>query len=575
MRSDAVIGLSFRFPAGRYHATPWGRHVNEADVAWPPEPWRILRALIACYHRKADRDRFSETDLAGLIDALAEAAPVYRLPDAVHAHARHFMPAPVTKTLVFDAFARFDASEPILVCWPEAALDGRSRALLDHLAERLGYLGRAESWVEAETFEAWPDGPGPNCIPQDYRGASDLDATTAVPVRLRAPLPAVAYAAARERHLARIEGPRRQAEKVRKTLPERLVDALALDTADLQAARWSAPPASQELLYTRPPLGPVPRSRAVRPPARRDLPDTARYILAGRPRPRIEDAVKIGELARVAALSRIGYAVGRDRIPPTFSGRGAGGKPLNGGAHTHAFYLPEDADGDGEIDHLVIHVPAGIDADCQRALDRLVRLWLEPRGRADADDGSAERGRQEWRLALEGFGRREAFADASRLLDRACRWVSATPYLMPWHSKTNLNPRSFRMENVEKELRPAVEADAITRGEALRLSEAMRQIRRECEKRLKIRPERIDPCLEGCGSVTGLADAGDRLLPAIMVNGRPRRAAHFHRFRSRRGLTQPDTQGSFWRLTFAEPVSGPLALGFGCHFGLGLFRSER
>jgi hypothetical protein len=25
------------------------------------------------------------------------------------------------------------------------------------------------------------------------------------------------------------------------------------------------------------------------------------------------------------------------------------------------------------------------------------------------------------------------------------------------------------------------------------------------------------------------------------------------------------------RLEFAEPFSGPLALGFGCHFGLGLF----
>lgn len=28
---------------------------------------------------------------------------------------------------------------------------------------------------------------------------------------------------------------------------------------------------------------------------------------------------------------------------------------------------------------------------------------------------------------------------------------------------------------------------------------------------------------------------------------------------------------SFWRLTFPEPIQGPLALGFGCHFGLGLF----
>ena len=56
-----------------------------------------------------------------------------------------------------------------------------------------------------------------------------------------------------------------------------------------------------------------------------------------------------------------------------------------------------------------------------------------------------------------------------------------------------------------------------------------------------------------------------------------------------RGLTHPDTHGSFWRIEFAEaanapslarspqldpiaePVQGPLALGFGCNEGLGLF----
>jgi len=42
-----MLALSFTFPGGRYHATPWGRHVNEADLEWPPSPWRIVRALIA------------------------------------------------------------------------------------------------------------------------------------------------------------------------------------------------------------------------------------------------------------------------------------------------------------------------------------------------------------------------------------------------------------------------------------------------------------------------------------------------------------------------------------------------
>lgn len=40
--------LKLRFPGGRYHATPWGHHVNEGLIEWPPSPWRLLRALIAC-----------------------------------------------------------------------------------------------------------------------------------------------------------------------------------------------------------------------------------------------------------------------------------------------------------------------------------------------------------------------------------------------------------------------------------------------------------------------------------------------------------------------------------------------
>jgi CRISPR-associated protein Csb2 len=67
-----MIALNFRFPAGRYHATPWGRHVNEAALAWPPEPVRILRALIACHYRKADTRFSSKEALADLIDVLTE-----------------------------------------------------------------------------------------------------------------------------------------------------------------------------------------------------------------------------------------------------------------------------------------------------------------------------------------------------------------------------------------------------------------------------------------------------------------------------------------------------------------------
>jgi CRISPR-associated protein Csb2 len=61
-------------------------------------------------------------------------------------------------------------------------------------------------------------------------------------------------------------------------------------------------------------------------------------------------------------------------------------------------------------------------------------------------------------------------------------------------------------------------------------------------------------------------------LHSIRIDGRERRPLHFHRFRSKRSLVQPDTHRSFWRIEFAKPIQGPLALGFACHFGLGMFR---
>ena len=154
-----MFALSFRFPAGRYHATPRGRNVNEADVAWPPEPWRLLRALIAAYWRKGDRARWSEDDLAQLIDTLAETLPEYSLPaGAIHAHTRHYMPTggldkgrPKT-TLVFDAFVRLAAGSTLVAAWPRVTLDPEPFALAADLARSLGYLGRAESWTECEAL---------------------------------------------------------------------------------------------------------------------------------------------------------------------------------------------------------------------------------------------------------------------------------------------------------------------------------------------------------------------------------------------------------------------------------------
>lgn len=567
-----MFALAFRFPAGRYHATPWGRNVNEADVAWPPEPWRLLRALIAAYWRKGDRARWSDDHLARLVDTLAGTLPEYCLPTgAIHAHTRHYMPTggldkgrPKT-TLVFDAFVRLPDGATLVATWPHVTLEAEAFAFASHLAGAIGYLGRAESWTECEALAEW--GGAPNCRPFDgtlagepVRGASSSAAETRSrprldgspagdPVRLLAPRTPAAYAAERQRIMddmrqrllatpgrpptertieTKLDKALKSKGREAHTLPERLVDALALDTADYQDRGWSRPPAAREVVYARASeAAPGVAARAAgRRPVRtaRGLPTVARFLLAGRPLPRIEDAVRVGELMRRAALARFGWETDktgnrRPLAPWEISGRGADGKPLKDPSHRHAFWLPEDADSDGWIDHVSVFIAGGMKREVQARLDRITRLWLAPKQRSEAVD--TEPGAvKEWRLALEGFGRPADFAGGARIFGTSRRWRSVTPFLASGHLKAAGYP-----------------------GEVRRL----------------LKRRGLDA-----------TDAEVTLHDTIDVGGTPRRAIHFHRFRSRGREMQPDAAGALLDIMLPAEIEGPLAIGYGSHFGLGL-----
>jgi len=474
--------IAFRFPAGRYHATPWGRHVNEADVEWPPAPWRILRALIATWHRKADQQEYPESLLEMVIERLSESLPVYSLPPAIRAHTRHYMPVREgkrdKKVLIFDAFVRLEPDEDLIVSWPGTHLSSEEA--------RLSNCRPSELAVDSETGQALE------------------------PVRLIAPVPPAEYTSWR---MEMVAAHRLDAKKLKKpqqqilyTLPVRYIDAQRLETRDMQQAGWSCPPGARFITYQRPYgcFTPQPRRRPAKSRSQPHI-TTVRLALAGKPLPRIEDAVRIGELVRVAAMHKAGKMTGTNEDVPTVL---SGHDMPEDNRHGHAFYLPEDADGDGHIDHILIHADNGLSGLALRALDRITRLW--------------ESGGAEWQVLLEQYGAAKEIQD-SRYLGSAKEWISATAYLHPWFRKKN-----FTIED---------------------------QIRRECRERSLPEP-RIES------------------LPHITINSRHRRPIHFRRFRNKRGLTQPDTQGSFWKLTFKEPVAGPLALGFGCHYGLGILRPE-
>ena len=57
--------LVLTFPWGRYHANPWGRHVNEGAVELPPSPWRLLRAVRDVAHPRSRAGRGHGARAAG------------------------------------------------------------------------------------------------------------------------------------------------------------------------------------------------------------------------------------------------------------------------------------------------------------------------------------------------------------------------------------------------------------------------------------------------------------------------------------------------------------------------------
>ena len=233
-----------------------------------------------------------------------------------------------------------------------------------------------------------------------------------------------------------------------------------------------------------------------------------------------------GTYTEMAALAQFGWRKdeGTERWVPKapweISGRGADGKPLKDPSHAHAFWLPEDADGDGWIDYVSVFIPGGMNDRVRAVLDRITRLWLAPKQRSEdleAEPGSVK----EWRLALEGFGTPADFAGGARIFARSRRWQSVTPFLASGHLKASGYP-----------------------GEVRRL-------------------------LKRRGLETTDVQVGE--LETIAVGGTERRAIHFHRFRSRGREVQPDAAGAMLSIVLPDVMEGPLAIGYGSHFGLGLF----
>jgi CRISPR-associated protein Csb2 len=508
-----MIALRFQFVAGRLHATAWGSHVNEGVPDWPPAPWRICRALIATWFHK-HRALFQEDAVRALIDSLAVAAPSYALPAATSSHTRHYMPlADGKKTKVFDTFVHVAPGEALTVLWP-IELDAAQRELLSALLPTMNYFGRAESLVEAVLLPAAALLPAITARPLTDGEPLLPDEE---PIRLLAPETPVDYAAWLEKQAVPAVKGKGRTKVNTPFAPASIFDALLADTGDLKAAGWSQPPGSRWIDFARPaePFRIAPQ-RTPTPDDRR--PTVARFAVVSDVPPRITQALSIGERFHRALVSRCGASV--------FTGCDSLGQPLASG-HQHAFYLSECEPKRGRVKFLTLYARMGFDSEARRALEQLRQTW--------GYDG------HKLQLILLGTGERAEFAgenaDAGHSLPLASakKWVSLTPFVPTRHLKTRNNGTPKLDET------------------GLAIGSPEHDLRRLLKQAGFPEPLTVEP------------------VPHLALGAGRIRWLEFQRTRKHGNGARAGQRGYGFLITFPGSVDGPIAVGYGAHFGLGLF----
>lgn len=544
------VTVRLTFPGRRYHATPWGHHVNEGLVEWPPSPWRVLRSLLATGYSKLQwpADGPPQTAVT-LLEKLSNVLPRYRLPKAVGAHSRHYMPmARFDKgreqtTLVLDTWAQVE-QDWLGIHW-DVELDDSERDLLGTLIRELGYLGRSESWVEGELScnESLDD------FTISCSGARP--GTGWQQVALLAPEPMHEYARWRE---ASLEDERRklptqnakgkplskaqlakQRDKLEQGYPKGLVGCLQVDTRFIHDLGWSQPPGTRKVFYWRPTDALSPSPTRIQP-RREGAVAPANFVLLALAAesnnngnlPSTTRTLPQGELLHRALISRFPDG----NVPEVLSGRDISGNPLRGEtAHRHLHILHLDLDGDQHLDHVLLWAPMGLDSEAQRAV-RAIRHEVAKKAKRPHRVAVAAMGRREDMLEIHSSFRPDVVARLHRVVGTAAgsrEWVSLTPFVAP----------RFLKPSGKNSLEGQVLAELAARGLPAPLSIEV------------LEPNR------------GNSDDQERA----------RKARHFIRRRRRGALPPPVDCGFTLRLTFSNDVRGPLLLGYGCHFGLGAFES--
>lgn len=354
--------LEILFPAGRYHATAWGRNVNEGEPEWPPSPFRLARALVDMrFRRHADIGDEQLQDALLLLGG----SPRFSLPPFGKSTVKYYQDQgknPLERQPVLDAFVCVGKEDALYMELPMA----RSEALrtLEKLLLSLPYLGRSESWISARVCDSLPDRRAWNCVPVAHSVQLEemLHVQTLLDPRQYDLLPYLPYTGAgrKKRHCTWLE-------------------ALTLSTSTLLKNGWNRHPLLGQCTYAMT----VEEHPSVPQPSTQEGPVCVTYAIRSMPLLKVTQTLFLADRVRAALMSRHKQCCGNDpaRVSQLFSGKDADGKPLIG--HRHAYYWPCDTDRDGKIDHVRIFLPRTPTQDERHALEDLRKIWVEQRDLAE------------------------------------------------------------------------------------------------------------------------------------------------------------------------------------------------
>ena len=392
--------LQVKFPWGKYHATEWGRNVNEGRPEWPPAPWRLLRALFSTWKTRCTHLETEHVEAA--LRQISE-PPTLHVPAMKAAHLRHYMPQASYRsvekkptTLTFDSFAVLDAQTPVFIEWDVDMTAGPTAALAE-IAASLSYLGRAESVCDAELVSQVGDYPG---------------LVSWQPATREDPVDAEVLCASSSFELSDLCQTTDIIKKDRRLFPH---GSIKVPYVKSKTAQATTPESATRV------------SKAG---------SAVRLTVHHRPQPVAANAVVVGELLRRAALKK------HSEPSEMLSGKRLSGDHIRE-KHQHAHYLSltrkYQANAADAVSSLVVWTPGQLENSELTALARI--RWLRA-GRAASNVPNLA-------VAVSAFG--DIKDVAPELVGPSSFWQSFTPFVPGRHNRKLPWDEHIRIE-IEREL---------------------------------------------------------------------------------------------------------------------------